>query len=79
MISVPYQSKTTAKNAAKNYTQTHELTKFNLLIDIETKLFHFTDTNWEPEPKKFVFAIFQLVKGRWRDKTPLAKVTKGGA
>jgi hypothetical protein len=62
MISIPYQSKTTAKKATKNYAQVHGLTKFNLLIDIEKKLFHFTDTDWEPEPKKFYLAYFSELK-----------------
>jgi hypothetical protein len=78
MLSVPYQSKTIAKKAATKYAQTHGLTKFNLLIDAEKKLFHFADIDQAPEPKKFIFAIFKLVKGKWRDKTPLAQVTKGG-
>lgn len=78
MLSNPYQSRTTAKKAAKDYAQVHGLTKFSLLVDVEKKHFFFSDEDKKADPKWVVFSKFQLIKGKWRDKTPLGKVTCSG-
>ncbi|AIF52024.1 hypothetical protein [Pelosinus sp. UFO1] len=77
MISNPYPSKGTAKSGAKVYAANKGLTKFILIVDPEKKWYLFSDEDKAPEAKMIVFGRFQLVKGKWRDKTPLAKVTKG--
>jgi hypothetical protein len=78
MLSNPYQSKTTAKKAAKSHAQDHGLTKFSLIVDIEKKQYFFSDEDKAPELKMIVFGKFQIIKGKWRDRTPLRKVTCSG-
>ena len=78
MLSNPYQSRNTARKAAKSYAQAHDLTKFSLMVDIEKKHFYFSDEDKAPDSKWIVFGRFQLIKGKWRDKTPLGKVSCSG-
>lgn len=80
MLSNPYPSKGTAKSGAKVYAAHKGLTKFFLILDIEKKRYYFSDEESAPKAKMIVFGRFQLVKGKWRDKTPLGKVTfsRGG-
>lgn len=77
MLSKPYPSKGTAKSAAKLYAQQHKLTQFLLMLDLDQRKYHFSDQEKDLESKLIVFARYKFVKGRWQDKTPLAKVTKG--
>lgn len=78
MLSNPYSSKGTAKSGAKVYAEHKGLTKFILVVDIEKKQYFFSDEDKAPDNKQIVFGRFQIIKGKWRDKTPLGKVTCSG-
>lgn len=77
MISKPYPSKGTARSAAKEYAIENNLTSFTLLIDLEARQYFFNDQDHSPEPKKIVFAKYQQIKGKWRDR-PVGKAAGGG-
>lgn len=79
MLSKPYPSKGTAKGAAKVHAQENGITKIALALDLEKRQYYFTDEDKAPK-ELITFARLELVKGKWRDKTPLGKVTcSGGA
>lgn len=78
MLSKPYPSKGTARNAAKEQAKESGFKKFILLLDLDKRQYHFSDQEKDRESKLIVFARYELVKGKWRDKSPLGKVTTGG-
>ena len=78
MLSNPYPTKGTAKNAAKVYAQENGIKKFLLMLDLDQRQYHFSDQEKDPSSKLIVFARYALIKDKWRDKSPLGKVTKGG-
>ena len=79
MISNPYPTKGTAKSAAKVYAQENGIKKFLLMLDLDKRQYHFSDQEKDRESKLITFARYELVKGKWRDKTPLGKVTCSGS
>ena len=78
MISKEYPSKGTARNAAKEYATKNGITKFLLMLDLDKRVYHFSDQEKPKESKLIVFARYELIKGKWRDKTPIGKVTTSG-
>ncbi|MCM0760483.1 hypothetical protein M7775_18170 [Sporomusa sphaeroides DSM 2875] len=78
MISKDYPSKGIARNAAKEYATQNGIAKFLLLLDMDERQYHFSDQEKPIESKLIVFARYELIKGKWRDKTPLGRVTTGG-
>jgi hypothetical protein len=68
MISTPYETRTAAEEAAKEYAQENNITKFILTLDPKAGTFHFTDQDQAPT-KTIAFKKLRLIKGKWRDRT----------
>ena len=71
MISTPYPTKGTACAAAKVHAKATGIKKFMLLLDLDKRQYHFSDREKSKESKLIPFARYELIKGKWRDKTML--------
>ena len=68
MISTSYTTRTAAEEAAKEYAQENNITKFILTLDPKAGTFHFSDQD-QPNNKTIAFKKLRLIKGKWRDRT----------
>lgn len=80
MLSKPYPSKGTACGAAKEYAQQNGIKIFLLLLDLDKRQYHFSDREKPKESNLIPFANYELVRGKWRDRTMISKVVtrRGG-
>lgn len=73
MLSNPYSTKGTARSAAKIFAQENAITKIALALDIEERVYFFTDELKGHKDKMIIFARYELVKGKWREKPLFGK------
>lgn len=69
MLSNPFQTRTAAEEAAKEYAQENKITKFILILNPKEGSFLFSDQDQAPT-KTIAFKKLRLIKGKWRDRTP---------
>ena len=78
MLSNPYPTKGTARSDAKIHAESNNLKEFILMVDLESRQYHFSDEEIQPESKMIVFGRYKFCKGKWLEK-PLTKATRKGA
>jgi hypothetical protein len=78
VLSYPYPKPGIARTAAKKQERCRVVGKFIILYDPVKKWFLFADGDTSPDSNLSVIERHELINGKWRDKTPLGKVTCSG-
>jgi hypothetical protein len=77
-VSKPYANAKMAKLAASHSESCKGANKFLLLYDSEKKYIHYVAGDENPDTKLSVLGRYELINGKWRDKSPLGQVHCGG-
>jgi hypothetical protein len=77
ILSNPYPKRSTALAAAKKQERCIASGKILILYNHSKKWFIFVDGEINPDLNMSVAGRYELVNGKWRDKTPLGQVHCG--